>query len=752
MAKLTPVTGNPFAGLESVLVQKEKSQRIEPTERGQMAGYLQLLKDAGAGKAVIGAVLNAGSPLDQAKAIVKNLPSAEIKFDVVAGNYVPYITYKDKNYAITKQGLTGEDVAEFLTPSIADIVSTGGVMGALKVGSQVLPPPLRALAQGALATPVRRATVAGTTAGATDLSMQNLAQILGGEKDTSYLQAGATSLFGGFGQNIGENLAKKFGKKQSILDNQGRLKPEVEQYFIDQGLNTSRWTPDILMELDKLRQQAGRSFFDDAVLSTSVAKAESKTSGIPTTKGQQTGDVNQLAREYRMRAGASGDKAATTMREFDLAQAQAIKEAQERLQAQTGRTTQPTFTTRQEQGSALAEDLRKTASTKLKEVDKAYEEMKDVPFSVMPDDFNGLAQYATDFALAGDRILDPKLYPEMMANIKYLRELTKEFGEDSFSLGKTEQVRRVLSRTANSASNDERKAAALTSIKAFDTWLDDLVEQGKFLGDETAVTKLKDARAKRTEYGQLFEPSQRLGGDTAGRSIEQIIKNDDVTSPEIVNKIFGNADVGGNQNAYRTIDRLVKAYGADSPEVNRVREAVFYQIINGSAGDPANPLKVVQRIDKATKEGSEILNLVFNGEDLGKLFDLRTQLSRVLPPDNPLSANFAGAGSINRSGSAYELSRGLGDLLQKISTGGTLAATGDPVTAGGQYLLQNAMGTAKDIFRNMPAKEAVRGATIPNAMPNNLLFPATSAAAGSQLVEQVYPYLEELLSGGLLGQ
>jgi hypothetical protein len=37
-------------------------------------------------------------------------------------------------------------------------------------------------------------------------------------------------------------------------------------------------------------------------------------------------------------------------------------------------------------------------------------------------------------------------------------------------------------------------------------------------------------------------------------------------------------------------------------------------------------------------------------------------------------------------------------------------------------------------------------------MPNNLLFPATSAAAGSQLVEQVYPYLEELLSGGLLGQ
>ncbi len=71
--------------------------------------------------------------------------------------------------------------------------------------------------------------------------------------------------------------------------------------------------------MDKLRQQAGRSFFDDAVLSTSVAKAESKTSGIPTTKGQQTGDVNQLAREYRMRAGASGDKAATTMREFDLA-------------------------------------------------------------------------------------------------------------------------------------------------------------------------------------------------------------------------------------------------------------------------------------------------------------------------------------------------------------------------------------------------------------------------------------------------
>ena len=453
-----------------------------------------------------------------------------------------------------------------------------------------------------------------------------------------------------------------------------------------------------------------------------------------------------------MRAGASGDKAATTMREFDLAQAQAIKEAQERLQAQTGRTTQPTFTTRQEQGSALAEDLRKTASAKLKEVDEAYKEMKDVPFSVMPDDFNGLAQYATDFALAGDRILDPKLYPEMMANIKYLRELTEKFGEDSFSLGKTEQVRRVLSRTANSASNDERKAAALTSIKAFDTWLDDLVQQGKFLGDETAVTKLKDARAKRTEYGQLFEPSQRLGGDTAGRSIEQIIKNDDVTSPEIVNKIFGNADVGGNQNAYRTIDRLVKAYGADSPEVNRVREAVFYQIINGSAGDPANPLKVVQRIDKATKEGSEILDLVFNGEDLGKLFDLRTQLSRILPPDNPLSANFAGAGSINRSGSAYELSRGLGDLLQKISTGGTLAATGDPVTAGGQYLLQNAMGTAKDIFRNMPAKEAVRGATIPNAMPNSLLFPATSAAAGSQLVEQVYPYLEELLSGGLLGQ
>lgn len=752
MAKLTPVEGNPFAGIESVLVQKEMSQRIDPTERGQMAGYLQLLKDAGAGKSVIGAVLNAGSPLDQAKAIVKNLPNSEIKFDVVAGNYVPYISYKDKNYAITKQGLTAEDVVEFLTPSVADIATTGGVMAGLKAGSQFLPPPLRALAQGALATPTRRDAVAGTTAGATDLSMQNLAQILGGEKDTSYLQAGATSVFGGFGQKIGEGLAKKFGSKASILDNQGKLRPEVEKYFVDQGINTSRWTSDVLMELDKLRQQAGKSFFEDSILATAARQAESKASGIPTTKGQQTGDVNQLAREYRMRAGASGDKAATTMREFDLAQAQAIKEAQERLQAQAGRTGQPTFTNRQEQGTVLAEDLRKAASAKLKEVDEAYKEMKDVPFSVMPDDFNGLAQYATDFALSGDRILDPKLYPEMMANIKYLRELTEKFGEDSFSLGNTEQIRRVLARTANSASNDERKAAALTSVKAFDTWLDDLVEQGKFLGDETAVTKLKDARAKRTEYGQLFEPSNRVGGDTAGRSIEQIIKNDDVTSPEIVNKIFGNADVGGNQNAYRTIDRLVKAYGPDSPEVNRVREAVFYQIVNGAAGDPTNPLKVVQRIDKATKEGSEILNLVFNGDDLGKLFDLRTQLSRVLPPDNPMSANFAGAGSINRSGSAYELSRGLGDILQKISTGGTLAATGDPTTAGAQYLIQKGMGAAKDIFRNMPAKEAVLGARIPNAMPDSLLFPATSSAAGSQLVELGYPYLEELLSGGLLGQ
>lgn len=630
---------------------------------------------------------------DQAIAniLLKALPESELLYDKdpKTGQDVPYLSYKGRAYYINKPGLSQADAEGF----VGNIIGQGPA-GAFAMGGKTL---------------ARQAGRALVGSGATTLAGDIAVDAMGGDTGVDLPKAGINAAVAPIAQVIGAKIFPLLSGKP-LVNVFGNLTADGEKALVDAGIDPTMFTPQGLARLNDAYRKMGDSFNSDAGRAV-AARVQTDQFDIPTTMGQQTGDVRQIAKEQAMRNYARGDAAGRRMTAFDAEQDAALRASAGREQGRLSGRSEPTFGNEFEAGATIGENVKQRAADLKQRIAEAYEVAASKPLEfkgVSIAELKGQVEAAIN---AADVTLKPDLTPASLAAIERVKAIKNSMQRNAASPGipggyKTvfedvdfrdlETVRRQLNGLVRASKNDADRRGVKVAIDAFDEWVDSAVERGLTQGDPGAIKALKDARALRAKYGRQFE--ERPADADAGKIMDRLV-NSDVTPNEVANLLIGYSEAGLSPTSTRVAKRLKDVFGSTSPEWNQVRELALLRIVNGPKGTASGPQAMVSRFDKALEgQGMSFMRELFTPEELARLRQFRGAVSKLVAPAN--------AGNPSRSG--YEVARMFDDIVSKVM--GTKAAlTADPVAAAGAV----GMKAGKAAASANSARSATQGVPMP---------------------------------------
>lgn len=135
------------------------------------------------------------------------------------------------------------------------------------------------------------------------------------------------------------------------------------------------------------------------------------------------------------------------------------------------------------------------------------------------------------------------------------------------------------------AGSEERRAVS-GIIGEFDNQVERAISDGLFSGDPNALKAFEKARGQYSAYQRTYR-----GTDDVGAAMRRIVERQ-ATPEEISNMIVGSGKIGSTGTPVRIADRLEQILGADSPEWNAIRQAMWQKAsqIRNSKGE-IDPLK-----------------------------------------------------------------------------------------------------------------------------------------------------------------
>lgn len=626
-----------------------------------------------------------------ANVLAKSL-GTEVLYDMnpETGMRVPYVMYQGQPYFINRPGFSLGDVENVV----------GNVIGMAPAGR---------FAQGGktLASQVMRA---GGGAAATSVAGDIAVNKMGGQTAVDLPKAGINAVMAPIAQVVGAKLFPLLNNRP-LTDTFGNLTPDGIKAMQKAGLDPNAFTKEGLKRIEEIVGKLGPGFDSDAVKALG-AKVQGEQFGIPTTLGQQTGDVRQIAREQSMRNYARGQAAGDRMTAFDQEQRAAVQSAAQREQAALSGRTDPSFTTEYEAGSSLGSNVRNAADNLNQRIGNAYGVVDSKSLEFKGVSINDLKSQVESAINAANVTVKPDLTPATIAAIERVQGIKNAVKQSGTTPGmpkwsKTvfedvdfrdlETTRRQLNGLLNAAKNPSDQRGVKEAIRAFDSWIDDAVQRGLTTGDPGAITALKEARGLRARYGSLFEEGKTWDAD-AGRVMERLLKTD-VTPNEVANLLIGHSDAGQSPVATRVAIRLRDIFGAKSPEWNQVRELAFMRIVNGPKGSPSGPQAMVGRFDRALNgQGESFMREVFSETELKRMGQFRDAINRLVPPK----------GATNPSGTGYEVSRLFEDFASRL-LGAKAIAGGDPSAAVGAA----GMKAGKSVLNSQAAGKATAGLPTP---------------------------------------
>lgn len=649
-----------------------------------------------------------------ANVLLKALPEAELLYDrdPKLGRDVPYISYKGKAYYINRPGVSPVD-AENVVGQVAAYMPAGkfAQLGKTLAG---------------------QAGRAAAGAGATSVGGDLLVDAMGGDTGVDVGKAATNVALGPMAQVIGAKLYPLLNRK-SVVDAFGNLSPEASTALSKIGVDPSLLTPQGIARLEEWFKRTGGSFTADAKSATTQANAAlAEQEGIRLTQGQASGDLRQIAREEAMRNYARGKGAGDTLKDFDALQAQDVQGAISRRQAELGaiggKQQTPRLGNQYEAGAASLENVRKAERALSDQIGTKYGEAGEIGLSFKGDAIPllrkrvdsdlaaatvDMSKETTPFTLRARAIIDDLKNSQTIEtpNRPGVAGTTKSTVFEDIDLRELETVRKRLNSVYRGAKNSPEDARGVRQIiKALDGWIDDAIDSGLASGDPTAIKTLKEARALRTRYGQLFEP-QTYDGD-AGRVMQKIV-NTDATPNEVVNLLFGYGELGQTPVSVRVAKRMRDILGDTSPEWGQYREAAFMRLIGGPQGQGGKEM-IISRINRALDgQGMSLTREIFTPEEITRIKALRTAIERTVTPKS--------VGNPSKTG--YEVARLLEDALGKV--GGIAGLLKGDVTGAAATL---GIKGAKNAKATVEARKVTSGVSLP---PGRGFSPAVGAATAA---------------------
>lgn len=407
--------------------------------------------------------------------------------------------------------------------------------------------------------------------------------------------------------------------------------------------------------------------------------------GIPLTRGQATGNVEQQAYEEAARNQARGRAAGHAVRGFDARQQEAIKSAQQEIGEGLGGPA----ATVPETGEAVGAALKSRAASLRGQATSFYDSAAAKDASIASDEVTKLGQkVAAQLEAEGVRLDTYGNYPGAQAAMNLLRRVSGFEGASSDgtvvaqSLQGLEQARKGLLKVKAANAEDARALKAIR--QSFDDWISDAMDNSLFSGDPTALDDLKQARALWSQYKGLTTKGK---GD-ATPIIAKIV-NEERTGDEVANWLLGTAGAGQAGRSARVAVEVRNAIGQTSPEWEALRQAAWTKMTNPTRGD-GGPQALSKSIMEFTSgQGAPLARVLFSSDELANMKKLANVIRMTVPDKR----------ATNPSKTSYGIARLIGSGGAMGGGGAAYWMTGDPqyIALAAAPLIKGAAGLSKGI-------------------------------------------------------
>jgi hypothetical protein len=476
----------------------------------------------------------------------------------------PYVVIEGKPFYLNKPGLSGADAAGF----VGDLIKyapVGSLASMFKSG-------------------VSRVLAAGGGSGAVSSVSEFFSQVAGSKQPFDVEKVGLDVVFGGAGQKVGDVLQSFVKGSRPVFDATGNYSNEFMSALKDAKIDINQFGDAGRKTLEQAYSQIGKGFAREAEnIVSQASKAEADVFNIPLTRGQASGNVSQIAREEAMRQGGRGDIAQQRMLDFQRKQKEAIDQAisEKVFPSISGKGM---FTGQQEAGGTMLEMIKNAAEKGRSAASAEYDKLNLQDVRLSTKVFGDLFSRARSAIDEADIIASPELTPKTATIFEQIQTIIPETGKAEItdvSLKQIEKVRRQVSNLAKDAAPGSTDAkAAREVIGAFDSWLDDAIQNGLAKGDPTQLETLKKARSLWSNYKSSFGAptgSAAKGPSADARRIVSKMVAGDLTPTESMNLLFGVSKLGDNQTATRVAKRLKEIFKGDSVEFEKLRSLAWYK-------------------------------------------------------------------------------------------------------------------------------------------------------------------------------
>ena len=550
---------------------------------------------------------------------------------------------------------------------------------------------------GALGMPVAGYT-GGAILGATEAGIVEALSSYQTQDAFQFFDVPAGALGGLVGNKLGMMLGnlreKLITRPSTVVDELGRLKPEIAEQIREIGVDPDGISAAIAA---KIKGALDRSKSPEGI--ARVAESEALPTPIPLTRGEAEGVVSQQVFESMAEKGSLGDQARFAMEGIRRDQAQAIQENLGQIQSGMGGAP---VTKRNEGAQAIQEELADVRTQDRKFATQLFTEARAAGDAFIPGEpANNMLRYLensiVDFS-ASEIPATRKIMDDLRLNLENIGDI-----QDIFKL------RRKLVNTG--AANTPERAAATALKTALDERLVKIVDDQLLEGSSDAVAKnlaaiknYKDFANKWKDKGILNRLTEKVSDDTGERVFKEPPEN-------VANFLFG-------ANANRLIGdaklgREIKAIKRNvSPESwNRLRQEAFLMLSQRATnmtneGPQLSGVKFRNQWQEMKTKNRDLIYSLFSKDEIQTITRFASVASRATGgATNPSNTTTAAYGLIDRLFSSFGTSR-TGQLATRM-----------PVVKG-----------LSEMFRGARAAQVTNVPVTPPAQP---LAGAGGAALGS---------------------
>lgn len=508
-----------------------------------------------------------GDDEDYAAALKKQYPDAEFKADE---NGNPMVGVGGQDYYINKPGLDGEDLVR-LGGKILSFVPAGRLAGVTK---------------GLFG----RAGIGAAGGAATDAAMQKLA----GREEVDRGQMATVGAFGGAAELAAPVIARTAAMMRG---------PQAEAVAKGREIARAAGRGDIP---DDLAEKVGRRALSaDEAIDPQKLLAE-EDFGFRYSRGMLTERPRHLNQEEALRQSEGGE---TVFRQFDQANTEAQKEYVDQFAQRLGANPGDSPL---DAAGRVRDKLSDARQQLEQQVGDAYGRVGVA--AVQKDALNSLSGRLRAALSSEGRILDDALTPAASRAINDVSERVAQLPDEvtAVTIKAIENQRKRISNLYGAASNQADRAALQIVKREFDNWMDEAVDSALFSGDPEALSALKNARAVRAKYGDLFQ-----GKDSAGKMVQKLLA-EERTPEEVAQFVVGLSDRVSPAAAAKVVKKIKEA----APEAaDDLRQAMFLKIAKGFGGQDAKGRgTLVSTLRQSLSgKGRTVMNELFSPDELNEI-------------------------------------------------------------------------------------------------------------------------------------